>query len=223
MTEAQDRHRNPLIDAVLAVMRSDIVSLVASYLLSHLSSRFKRADGIYEVLEYQAELELHDATGRKARFSKRQRVRFLQNNVIAYQDQAWGDGDFLLDYRCSPGVVADQYREGHKYRILISLRGIKNRGDIEYFQIVRTIKGGFEREMEDFQIEIEHLTRRLEMVIIFPQKRPPKRVLVIEQNAKRTALLETAHIQSLPDGRWEVRWRADNLKLFEAYILRWEW
>ena len=47
-------------------------------------------------------------------FSKRQRVRYLQNNIIAYQDQAWGDGEMLVNYRCSPGVPVDRYKLGHK-------------------------------------------------------------------------------------------------------------
>jgi len=32
-------------------------------------------------------------------------VRYLQDNVIAYRDQAWGDGEILVDYRCTPGII----------------------------------------------------------------------------------------------------------------------
>src|SRR5574341_675507 len=50
----------------------------------------KASEGLYEVLEYDAQLELQDKYGRTAVFNKKERVKFLQDNVIAYQDMAWG-------------------------------------------------------------------------------------------------------------------------------------
>ena len=47
-------------------------------------------DGMYEVLEYESTLELKDRKGKQALFRKREKVRYLQDNIIAYQDQAWG-------------------------------------------------------------------------------------------------------------------------------------
>lgn len=58
---------------------------------------------MYEILDYEAQLELIDGQGAVAIFRKRQKVKFLQNNIIAFEDYAWGDGDVLADYRCSPG------------------------------------------------------------------------------------------------------------------------
>jgi len=78
--------------------------------------------GFYEVLEYENTLELHDRNGKKASVNKRQKIRYLQDHIIAYQDQAWGDGKILLDYKCSPGIPVDRYQLGHKTIILISLR-----------------------------------------------------------------------------------------------------
>src|SRR5690606_22129364 len=86
-------------------------------------------EGMYEVLEYESTLELLDQYGKRAGFKKREKVRYRQNNIIAYQDQGWSDGESLLDYKCSPGVVVDQYRPGQKTYILISLRESKQRGD----------------------------------------------------------------------------------------------
>ena len=71
-------------------------------------------EGMYEVLEYESVLELKDDVGKKAAFRKRELVRYRQNNIIAYQDHAWGDGEILIDYRCTPGVVVDRYRPGQK-------------------------------------------------------------------------------------------------------------
>ncbi len=99
--------------------------------------------GLYEVLEYETTLELLDKEGEHAIFHKRQQVRYLQNNIIAYQDQAWGDGQILRNYRCSPGQSVDRYKLGHKTLILISLREIKQRGDIDEFNIQWEMRNGF--------------------------------------------------------------------------------
>jgi hypothetical protein len=58
--------------------------------------------GMYEVLEYESTLDLKDRGGKRATFKKPEKVRYLQDNVIAYQDQAWGDGEILINYRCTP-------------------------------------------------------------------------------------------------------------------------
>src|SRR5689334_11911493 len=57
-------------------------------------------EGLCEFLEYELKLELIDIQGRYARLTKRERVKFLQDNVIAFQDFAWGDGDVLNKYSC---------------------------------------------------------------------------------------------------------------------------
>jgi hypothetical protein len=180
-------------------------------------------EGMYEVLEYDSVLELNDTKGEKVSFHKRQKVRFRQTNIIAFQDQAWGDGDFLAEYRCSPGKAVDIYRDGHRYRILISLRSAKKRGDVEEFQIERTIKGGFTGEVELFQTEVDHPTRRLSVRVIFPQKRFPQKVDLLEKTLSRISTLGDQDMKFLPDGRLQVTWQTDKPRIFEAYILRWTW
>jgi hypothetical protein len=199
----------------------ELLSVIAKYASRVWSSRIH--EGMYEVLDYQSVLELKDAKGLVAILHKRQQVRFLQANIIAYQDKAWGDGDIFADYKCSSGVMVDKYREGHRYLILISLRGTKNRGDVEEFQIERTIRRGFTKPTEDFQTDIDHTTRRLSLSIIFPRHRFPKKVELIEQNTTFTQILSTEHQKTLPDGRLQVTWMTDKPKLFEGYILRWVW
>jgi hypothetical protein len=53
---------------------------------------------VYEVLDYESTLELKDINGENAIFRKCEKVRYLQDYIIAYQDQAWGDGEILIDY-----------------------------------------------------------------------------------------------------------------------------
>jgi len=42
--------------------------------------------GLYEVLDYEATLELKDKRGKRACVRKYEKVRYLQNNIISFQD-----------------------------------------------------------------------------------------------------------------------------------------
>lgn len=213
-----------ILRTIVPFLNSDIVGLlIALWRLARLMVSSKVHEGMYEVLEYDTCLELRDVQGQEAVFFKRQRVRFLQNNIVAYQDQAWGDGEIFADYKCSPGVPVDRYRDGHRYTVLISLRGTKNRGDTEEFHIERTIKHGFTQNAENFQTEVNHTTRSLSISVIFPEARLPKSIMLTEQNSTRSIPLGPEHQWKLPDGRLKVQWSTDKPRLFEAYVMRWEW
>jgi hypothetical protein len=157
--------------------------------------------GMYEVLEYESTLELKDRGGKRAAFKKREKVRYLQDNVIAYQDQAWGDGEILINYRCTPGTPVDRYRSGYKTHILISRREVKNKGDGDETHVI-------------------HRMKHLKIGVIFPKSRPPQHARLIESNRQRSHSLERS---TLPGGRWLVAWETRHPRLYENYILQWEW
>jgi hypothetical protein len=178
--------------------------------------------GLYEVLEYESTLELKDREGKKAAFRKREKVRYLQNNVIAYQDQAWGDGEILLNYRCTPGTPVDRYRSGYKTYILISRREVKNKGDIDEFNIEWGIRQGFLRQAEQWETHVTHRTKRLKINVVLPRSKPPQHIILIEGNRQRSHDLGK-RAQALPDGRWRVSWETRQPRLYENYVLQWEW
>lgn len=180
-------------------------------------------EGMYEVLEYEAVYELKDKRGKRAHFSKRQRVRYLQNNIISYLDQAWGDGEILLNYQCSPGVESDRYRLGHKTLILISLRDVKQRGDEDEFQIEWDMEDVFLQTSEQCEVEISHRTKHVCIEVIFPKGRPPLTAAVVENTRRKTHWLAQEHINKLPDGRWRIKWEKKRPRLYERYILKWDW
>ena len=62
--------------------------------------------GMYEILDYDATLEIKDPVGKKAVLTRRQMVRFLQDNVVGIHDHAWGDGRLFAEFCCQPGVPA---------------------------------------------------------------------------------------------------------------------
>jgi hypothetical protein len=94
---ADDKHNddqnllNKLIAALLRQSCLDVLGDVGRIIRRTVQGRSYR--GLYEVLEYEATLELEDQGGKRATFKKREKVRYLQDNIIAYQDQAWGDGE----------------------------------------------------------------------------------------------------------------------------------
>lgn len=178
--------------------------------------------GLYEILDYETTLEL-SSSGKTASFLKRQKVRFLQDNIISFQDHAWGQGDIFADYRCSPGIVADRYFVGDRWNILISLREIKSRGDQEEFFIQATFKNAYLNSQEWQQVEIRHQTKHLKMTVVFPKKRHCQRAIVQHRNRRRTIDLDSDQFKLLPDGRQIVKWETKNVNSLEVYTLQWEW
>lgn len=179
-------------------------------------------EGMYEVQNYKTTLELCDPKGQQAKVSKKEKVRYLQNNVIAFQDQAWGDGKILLNYRCSPGTPVDRYRWGYKDHILISLGQVKSRGDTDEFNISWGIRNGFLAPSGFWGTEISHQTRRVAVHIVFPKNRPPTAAYMLEKNRQKTTPLN-GNIKHLSGGNSAIVWEKHAPKIYEQYILKWDW
>ena len=146
-------------------------------------------EGMYEVLAYESTLELFDSLGKTSSFIKRKKVRYLQDNIIAYQDYAWGDGQILQNYQCAPGEPVDQYRSGYKTYVLISLREVKSRGDIDEFNIHWDHINGYLKPDGFWDTDITQRTKRIKVHVIFPPDRHPQRVTMHETNHYRTHIL----------------------------------
>jgi len=180
-------------------------------------------EGIYEVLAYEITLDIHDTEGKTATVIKRQKVRYLQDNIIAYQDQAWGDGKTLLNYNCKPGKPVDLYRYGHKTKVLISLREVKNKGDVDEFKIRWNWKNGLLANTGFWGTQINHRSKNITIKIIFPYSSPPLQAWLIMHNQKRSKPLE-GHLQwNSPNGRCTLLWREKKPRLYEIYTLKWKW
>jgi hypothetical protein len=211
-----------LLRSVFAFVTPDYLrSLLLLY--QDIRAFLKKERGLYEILEYESNLELLDPTGATAKLTKRQRVKFLQDSVLAFQDYAWGDGETLATYECSPGIVADRYKEGDRWNILISLRKTKNSGDIEEFYMARTINQGFTSENEWNQVEVRHKTQRLRMCVVFPKERHCRSAQVVTRSQHTTQELGPKHLIRLPDGRQQLTFETANIKHLEIYTLKWHW
>ncbi len=180
-------------------------------------------EGMYEVLEYESTVELHDTAGKVATYRKRQRIRYLQNHIIAFQDQIWSDGVSPIDYQCSPGVVVDRYRPAQTTILLISLCGVRMKGDVNVFESRCRIHNGFVRDDELWQTSINHRMHVATIHIVFPQERPPQKVWGTEELTKRRHSLASSTKRQLPDGRWRITWQIRKPRLNERYNLHWRW
>ena len=180
-------------------------------------------EGMYRVLDYESTLEILDEKGKNAKFSKRKKVKYVQDNTIVYQDCAWGDGKILQSYQTNIGKPVDRYRMGYKTIILLSLHEIKNRGDIDDFHINWKIKNGFSKREEFWETHISQKTKNFSVSIIFPKDRKPYRARVEESNRRRTHDLTKDNTIILPDGRMKVTWEKKNPRLFENYLVKWRW
>jgi len=224
MSSQDDKLSPPsFLHRLLKHLSLDWVSLaldLINYLRRILCSK---SSGPYENLDYEVTLELLDTIGKTAVFRKRQRVKFLQDNMIAFEDYAWGDGEILSNYKCVPGVVVDKYREGDRWNILISLRESKSSGDIEEFHIERTEKNTFVKAEEWLQTEIRQHTHRLRMNVILPNKRRCQRAVLVQRKSNRAIVLGAEHIRSLPDGRQLLSWETNHVQAYNIYTLKWLW
>lgn len=180
-------------------------------------------EGIYEVLDYHSILELLDVTGKNAHFTKHKSVRYLQDNIIAHQDHAWGDGKILQNYQCSPGKAVDQYRVGYKTFVLISLREIKCRGDTDEFNIEWDIQDGFLKPDGFWATDISQRTKKISVDVIFPVKRKPYHVMLEESNRRKTHYITKDSFHHLSDGRVRVGFEIKKPRLYEHYLLKWRW
>jgi len=178
-------------------------------------------EGVYEVLNYETTVEILDPEGRKAKIDKKETIRFLQDGIAAIEDEAWGDGKYLIDYKVSPGRLADTYRLGYRSVVLISLREVKNKGDIDTFNISWRMENGFLRKNEQWETKVNHRTRQLQIAIVLPRNRAPKRAHLVEVHKKLSRPLKTS--KQLADGRWIISAEIDRPQLFENYMIKWDW
>src|SRR5258706_14530052 len=143
-------------------------------------------EGMYEVLDYEYQIELKDKGGKYAMIKKREKIRYLQDYISSYQDWAWGDAGVFLNYRCSPGIPVDEFRLGHKTCKLISLREFRSKGDTDEFHMEWDMKNGFLKSVGFWGTGIRYRTKKVTVKIIFPKDRPPLQASITEFNLQRS-------------------------------------
>ncbi len=225
MTNENHKENNALVGKVfVALLGSPWIEVSAElWKLGRKVWRGLSAEGMYEALKYNITYEIKDNKGKEAHFHKQEEVRYLQDNIFCYLDPAWGEGKFLQNYQCSPGVKVDEYKLGHKTISVISLRGMRQRGQEEEINVRWDSYNSFLNSSEYCEAEIYHRTKQFSMQVIFPKDRPPLKASIFENTRRERRPLKDGEIRKLPDGKWRIRWETDKPRLYERYILSWDW
>jgi hypothetical protein len=171
----------------------------------------------YRVLDYRAVLELHDVAGTHATFHRVQRVQFLQP-VSAVLDHFWGDGVGLSFYRNSAGTVEEILRDGDRYHLVIELPRRMRRGEILEFEVERAAMAMFAGEAEWVETRVDHPTRQLSRVVVFPKDRPALVASLIQDGQELPLPVHTDL-----DGRTFVAARISRPPADTPYLVRWRW
>lgn len=83
VSHKSNQRSNGLLRILVPLLGSDVLEVILFFLrLAKKTLQSKTREGIYEVLDYHAQLELLDGAGRRAVLHKRQKVRFLQDNIV---------------------------------------------------------------------------------------------------------------------------------------------
>ena len=87
MTDEERNDSQSLLDKLIAVLSGlpwlDVLGEVWKIVRKVIQARSYR--GMYDVLEYESTLVLKDRGGKRATFKKREKVRYLLDNVIAHR------------------------------------------------------------------------------------------------------------------------------------------
>jgi hypothetical protein len=175
----------------------------------------------YEVLRYEATLELLDSEGRHAVYVRKQRVRFLRDGVTALEDYGWGTGIAFATHEVYPGRVARRRLEGSRLRGTIELSRTYRAGEELEFSVERLIKNGFESPSEWWlEAELYHATRAILLRVSLPAARP-----VRESRVARPGLPDSKGIvtEVLKDGRQVLTYREDHPPVGARYTFLWDW
>jgi hypothetical protein len=178
---------------------------------------------MYEVLRHVFVLTLLDSSGKRAIFERREKIRFLQDNVIALYDHAWGDGQMFIGYRVTPGKAVDRFKMGARYQTLISLRETKQRGDTFNYRMRQRIIDGFTAQEEWLEVEVDHPTRLVRVTILFPKDRPCQLVRIIEASTNREVGSSRPRVSRQTNGRTCLVWSISRPRLGERYVVNWLW
>lgn len=167
--------------------------------------------------------KLLDPQGDTAVLEREQELRFLQDGVVGLYHQVWGEGELFDDYQVEPGIVADRFQLGARQVTLISLRQIKNRGDVLHLRIHRQVKRGWTHPEEWLEIAVNHRTRFVRVKVIFPATRLPQRATLTAVGTGATQSIDQHSWAVDEQGRTVIVWQKRSPVLGETYLLRWSW
>ncbi|GEM_PF-1110961 len=174
----------------------------------------------YEVLNYEASIEVKDSRGFRAIYSKRQKVRFLRDNVTTIYDYGWGTGNAFASHRIQPGRVVERKKVGLRYRTLVMLPEPQNKGDELTMSVQRMVKSKFTGKDNWLEAEVYCRIRRMRLSVILPATRPVGRAWMGQRlEAKQVPI----SVKPMSQNRQRLEANISKPRIGDMYTLFWHW
>ena len=167
----------------------------------------------YETIQFDGRLEIGEG-GRVAWFSRRQLIRFLEDDARVFLDRVWGDGVLFAGYETGPTRIIDAIPARRGYVVLLRLPRRIRKG--ETFEIVtgRKIVGAFADEDAYWELAMS----------------APTASLSLQVSSRRARGMRTIHVAAPRLRGVDVRQRrrslglkVDSPALYVPYRLEWRW
>ena len=170
---------------------------------------------LYETITFDSRLEIGEE-GRIAHFLRRQRVRFLEDDVTIFLDRVWGDGVLFASYDTGSTRIIDAFptRRGELV-VLLGLPRPFRKG--ETFEVVteRKIFGAFTDQNAYWELTMSAPTQTLSLDVSDRGSRGTNAVYVA---APRLRGLDVVR-----HGKHSLRLKVDSPSLYVPYRLEWRW
>lgn len=172
----------------------------------------------YEVMEYDATLDMEDPHGMRATFTRTQKIRFLHDGVSAVLDHFWGDGITVGSYSTDAGMIERTLTDSRRRHVVLRLKRPMRRGEELTFSVTRTVFAGFTNEHEWLSTQVDHPVHRLKRTILFPIKRACRTAVLLGPGGQLPI-----HPQIRADGRAELKFEVLDAGSSTPYVLVWHW
>ena len=175
----------------------------------------------YEVLNYEAVVEVLDTEGHEAAYTRHERVRFLQDDVLILDDYGWGNGIAFAAHEVYPGEFVKREMTGSRLRSTVRLPQPYNEGDEMTLSVERMIKNGFVSPSECWlEAELYHEVRHVLLKVILPAGRPVRAARLVFPGLAGS---ETLDVVPLPDGRQSISYEDGDPVQGRRYTVLWHW
>lgn len=197
---------------------------------SQIDSRFNRLrpKSTLVIQSTGATLELLDATGQSARYTKTKEITTDAPEIRQYTETGlWSDGP-LEDITYSDNVTCTKRQvpdRPNKYELDVILKKPLRRHQVREIQTAWTMRDSFRNETEFFTISISHPAKKYTFRIRFPHDRPVKSGWVeFTYLGHRTRFTDrNPHVFRIDSDHREVLFSMNQVMPGMKAIIMWEW
>ena len=156
----------------------------------------------YKLLRTENTWDLCDPQGNKVIGTKKRKVRFLQDEVLAMHDHYESPGRISAFESLAPRQYdqVDDFVVGGKQYFLISLRRFWRRNEETEIEFRRTLEGSFTNPRESVSVTVEEEVDELVMTVIWPDAHTPSRVF-LERNRQQDEEFDPEKLPRNEEGR----------------------